>query len=103
MLSALVSGLPEPVVRAVADVAADPSGVRAAHAIQRHLAKRLSAVRRSKPLTFADWDALGIAPGDVAAWDLDASLSETTWVKVGVGAADASVTADWVEEGAEAF
>lgn len=104
VLSALVSGLPEPVVRAVGDVAADPTGVRAAHAIQRHLAKRLSAASRGKPLTFAEWEAMGIAPGDVAAWDLDAALSETTWVKVGATPGEGTLPpSDWVEEGAEAF
>lgn len=101
-LSAFVSGLPQAVVKAVSDIADDPVGLDAALSIQEHLARRLSAARsqcRRKPLTFKEWESLGVAPGSVAAWDLDAALSETTWFRV-----DSAVeTLDWVEAGVEAF
>jgi len=108
VLAALVSGLPETVVRAVGDVAADPTGVAAAAEVQRHLARRLSDLQRARPLTFAQWEALGISAANVAAWDLDASLSESGWVRVGDSNNDGdggSVTLDstWVEAGASAY
>ena len=93
-------------IKSVSDIADDPTGLDAAVAIQQHLARRLSAAghqSRRKPLTFKEWELLGISPGNVAAWDLDAALSDTTWFRVASGVESEAESLDWVEQGVEAF
>lgn len=101
VMTAMLTGMPESTVAAVGTVVSDRASIGAIRDIQRQLARRLSEIRADRPLSFAEWDRLGIRPDAIAKWDLNAALSDSTWVDV----SEPSIIrpGHWVERGVEAF
>lgn len=98
VMTAILTGMPKSAVTAVGTVLSDQTSIAAVVDIQRQLARRLSEVRADNPLSFAEWDQLGIRPDAIARWDLNAALTDSAWVNVVPDGHD-----HWVERGATAF
>lgn len=99
-LPSKIVGVPSGLLHIIRQILSDPNNMNAVRDVQQQLARRLSDARQTKPLTFSEWRLLGIDPTDVALWDLDASLSESTWVDL-IKHPMAEEESSWCEIGPE--
>jgi hypothetical protein len=79
-VASLATGQPDPVISLIQQIIRDPSNVATVHTLKRHLAKRYSDARADSPPTFQEWNELGVTGTQVTQWNLNAVLSNSTWV-----------------------
>lgn len=97
-----ITGLPEAVVGMLQQILIDPENLQTLREAQRSLANRLAEAHAGRPLTFEQWARLGLSAKDVMRWNLNTSLSETTWVKMAPPEESTVMQEVWVNDGLDA-